>query len=140
MLAAMNSVPGGTARPICITVHLDDGTDVGIWPSGLIHVDVAAMRAARHDLHGGIWFGPDGTVIENGAQDAYVAAPLKPHVLRAAANAAWRRARFARRVAVQIGKSRGLVHQYEPGTLQALVAEAEGTHRKDGWPKGHIPL
>lgn len=123
-----------------LTVHLDDDTDVDFYPDGSSRVGLGAMRVARHDLCGYVWFDADGKVASSQAEDAYVDVPLRPHVVRAAVNAAWKKARTARRAAKQIAASRGPVRRLEPGTLEHLCMLAEGSIREDGWPRGHMPL
>lgn len=121
-----------------LTVHLDDGTNVDLFPDGSARVGLAAMRSCRHDLHGQVFVSHGGTVTASMVEDAYVNVPLRPHVVRAAENAARKQARKARRIARQIAT--GPVTRYEPGTLEHLVMLAEGRIREDGWPKGSILL
>jgi|SRR5581483_1244108 len=123
-----------------LVVHLDDGTEVIIYPDGQCSVDLRAMRAARHDLHGHVMFDAAGRVVRNAAEDAYVHVPLKSHVLRAVANAAGKKARFARRAALQVLQRKGTVRRYEPDTLEYMALRALGKIREDGWPCGYIPL
>lgn len=123
-----------------LTVHLDDGTDVDFWPDGSCRVDLGKLRVARHDLFGKVWFDAGGKVTHSRVEDAYTNVPLRPHVVRAAVNAAWKKARTARRAAKQIAASRGPVRRLEPGTLEHLCMLAEGSIREDGYPKGHMPL
>lgn len=100
-----------------LTVHLDDGTDVDFYPDGSSLVDLAAIRAARHELLGSIGFAADGKVTHIRVEDAYDDIPLRPYVVRAAVNAAWRRARAARRAARQIAAGKGPVRCLEPGHM-----------------------
>ena len=123
-----------------LTVMLPDGTLVKLFPDGHVQVYLATMRVSRHELMGSVIFSPDGTAVPVGVEDAFICTPLKPHVIRAAVNAARVKARFARRVARQIARTTSPVRWYEPGTLAHLVALAEGKIREDGWPAGHIPL
>jgi len=133
--------PAMRRRPaVRLTVHLADGTDVDFWPDGQCKVDLSALTVARHELTGEVWFDGDGTVSGVHIEDAYVYTPLTGRVKTAAARAAWRKARFARRVARQIARTTAPVRRYEPGTLEHLAMLADGKIREDGWPKGHIPL
>ncbi len=127
-------------RMVSLTVHLDDGTEVHLWPDGQTYIELNAMKVARHELLGYILFRPDGSVVYSRIEDAFVYVPLKERVVTASIRAAWRQVKRARRYAVQISKATGPVRFYEPGTLEHLVLLAEGRIRKDGYPRGYIPV
>jgi hypothetical protein len=114
---------------------------VSLYANGEISVNLRYITVYRRDLSGYVHFSADGTVISSTIEDAYSwYQKPSPRVQQAAVNAAWKQAKYARRVARQIANAKGPVYRYEPGTLQHLVALAEGKIREDGWPKGHIPL
>lgn len=125
---------------ICFVAVFIDDCEVRFYPDGSVRVDLRTLTSCRHDLEGYVHFAADGTVLGSKAGDAYLYTPLKPHVIRAAENAAWKIARRARRTGRQVLNSKGFVRQYKPDTLEYLVLLAEGKIRKDGWPHGWTPI
>jgi len=123
-----------------LTVKMDDGVEVTLYPDGVTEVELDAMTVARHDLQGFVQFHPDWTVRTSRVTDAYVYTKLKDHVVQAAINAARRRGRQARRIARQIVRTTTPPVWTDPYSLEGLCLLAEGKIRRDGWPKGYPPL